>query len=549
MALSNFRIDVTRNSINRVHGIYDIEYAEKPIYQPKNDLSGKPINGRILPCGKPFPLNTALPCIDLKVVRAMLSSGHKAEAVEVLTTKHRSHVTPDAVWDGAMGFAHPTVSRVSDSYWTDSVNDLELQFDIERQLKPISMEEASLRIPQNTNPGFPFIDIDPGHNKGEIIDKYFDKIKEEWEEIVTQRNYLMPDCAAYARSATSTSDKSKVRLVWAYPITMILAEAMFALPLADEMKEQKCFKNSAFGMEMMCGGMQFLNNQAMHAKAIDPGCKFLMTDFTSFDASVPAWIIRDCFSIIRKKFDISSRPAYYANVLRRVEAYFINTPIRNADGRRFLKNHGIPSGTMFTNIIGTMCNFLISRYLIRSTTCKNPIFDVYFGDDALICLPGDATINMDNLAFQAKRALGVNLSADKSYWTNVIYNIHFLGYYNSMGSPYKTDLDLFTAMIFPQYATDDWSYSLARALGCVSASAGNSPAILSTARMILWRCQYKSGRAEKATGLITRNARMIRFFETMGIDPFTIGVNTIKNSTASIPSTLCTKLRYGIQLC
>lgn len=545
MALSNYRIHIERTCRRRDIHIDDIRFSERNI----ETSEGRPRSGKILSKTKGFAVNCEFPGIDLKVIRSMLSCGLRAEVDYVLRHKRRSVVKPQYIWDGIMKFGEITPNRVEDQTYHRVIDELREQFKVTDKIKPLSFREASTTIPQNTNPGFPFISIEPGKKKGEILKKYLNVLEQEWRDIGRDKNYILPDCAAYARTNISGPEKNKVRPVWTYPISVICAEAMFVTPLVQLMKQQKIFVNTAFGMEMMCGGMSFVNNMGLKAKHFDPGCKFIMTDYTSFDATVPAWLIRDCFAVIREKFDFSDDPVYYSRVFSKMVNYFINTPIRNPDGRRFLKTHGIPSGTMFTNIMGTMCNFVISRYLIYVTTNQDPLFDIYFGDDALICVPGSSMVNMDNISFQAKQTFGVNVSSEKSCWTTKLYNIHFLGYYNAAGTPYKTDLDLLAAMVYPQYNMDDWAYALARALGCVCASAGQNNAVLMTAQMVCYKASHIPGKVQEAERLVRENPRMARFFETMGISPTVVGIKMLFDVSLILPSQNCTKLEMGINLC
>lgn len=546
MALSKFTFAVTWKGRKRTHGVYDVEFPDRQEFVPQN--VGKPLSGRILSKGKGFPLDTSLPGVDFKIIRSMLAAGLSDEATFVLQNYHRSVIHPDRVWDMIMNFSHATPPKPTDELYQKVLDQLRDQLKVDEKIKPCTLEEARDELPRSTNPGFPYIETDPGKKKGEIFDKYFPEMEKFWDQISENRDLLLPDCAAFARSNVSAPEFEKVRCVWAYPIIAVLAESLFATPLIKLLKEQKIFLNTAYGMEMMCGGMEFLNNMCRKAKVVDPDAKFVMTDFSAFDSSVPAWLIRDCFAIIKEKFDFSDNPVYYSNIFRKIVAYFINTPIRNADGRRFQKSHGIPSGTMFTNIMGTMCNFVISRYITLSTTGEAPIFDIYFGDDAFTALRHSAKVNFNNMAFQSKKVFGVKLNVIKSSWTHLIENCHFLGYYNHHGTPYKTDKDLFSSMVYPQTSTDDWAYSLARAMGCLCASAGQNVSVFLTAQQVYFKALRSPGKVDEAVDLIRNQPRMKRFIKTMGLDPQKIGVNILTDIRKCIPSSTCTKLMYSINL-
>lgn len=93
----------------------------------------------------------------------------------------------------------------------------------------------------------------------------------------------MPDCAAFAGSHITVSKENKVRPVWVVPIVVVLAENRFVTPLLDEILSQNCFRESAYGMEMLKGGMAWLSNH-IHRSRKRGYSKYLMLDFTAFDS-------------------------------------------------------------------------------------------------------------------------------------------------------------------------------------------------------------------------------------------------------------------------
>ena len=66
------------------------------------------------------------------------------------------------------------------------------------------------------------------------------------------------------------------------------------------MKEQKILTNSGYGMEMMKGGMEWI-----HTKLLKYKWKYFMIDYTDFDSTVPAWLMRMVFSLLEQKIDFS----------------------------------------------------------------------------------------------------------------------------------------------------------------------------------------------------------------------------------------------------
>nr|AWY11052.1 putative RNA-dependent RNA polymerase [Galbut virus] len=518
-------------------------YADPPVF--KSEYDDIPFLNR-LPPGKGFSFKMDPPYCDFKVATSMCRTGYQSVLKKVLFSKRRSYISPDYIFEGLMAYTKDTAPRLDCPIFDQVLHEARNQFTT--SLTPLSLKEASDGIPQNTSPGLPYINMYPGLKKGQVLDIVFPDISKYWDDVKDRKPVVaLPDCAAFARSHIGDADKNKVRPVWAYPLSIVCAEARFALPFIDALKEQKIGVNTAYGMEMMKGGMEWLDIQVKEAKYIDPGCKFLFTDYTAFDSSVPSWLIRECFKIVMDCFYKNLSPGDY-QVFSKIVSYFINTPIRNSDGRRLRKLHGIPSGSMFTNIIGTMVNFIVSRYIIKKMCCSDTLFDLYFGDDACIAVRNSTLLNIKDLNAAANYYFGMTINIKKSYWTTSVNNIHFLGYYNFHGSPFKPTSELVCSLLYPQYWVDDWRYTLARTMGTLMAAGGNNKDIFLICQDLYVSATNRGVNFEDAHGLITKSSRMSRHAYNMGVDPYEMKPLMFMYYEYSMPKSDCTKLRLGIEL-
>lgn len=55
----------------------------------------------------------------------------------------------------------------------------------------------------------------------------------------------------------------------------------------------------AYGIEMATGGMNYIDSMLCQ----DPDGKYLCSDYSQFDKTVPPWLIRDAFQIVEDCFD------------------------------------------------------------------------------------------------------------------------------------------------------------------------------------------------------------------------------------------------------
>lgn len=91
---------------------------------------------------------------------------------------------------------------------------------------------------------------------------------------------------------------------------------------------------------------------------------------------------------------------------------------------------GIPSGTYFTQIIGSIINMVLIYMLQHHYGFKNPT-SYFLGDDLIFVLPDDSLTLQQCSEFFAQFGLTINL--DKSVITGRFDDIIFLGH-NFYGS-------------------------------------------------------------------------------------------------------------------
>jgi len=345
-----------------------------------------------------------------------------------------------------------------------------------KRIVPLTLGAAAKHpdFPKTTSPGFPWIH-QGFHTKGDVLaDKAATgHIHRAWDMIGKGTSWSLPDSVAFHRVVASVRDKEKVRPVWGYPVDVVLEEARFFLPLLAYLKEEVNVRDSFYGL-----GMETARSGHEHlARSFSqPGIKLSLSgDLTNFDARVPAWTIRDVFSLVSDWFDFSKvldSEGKYWNVnvgqsCRRWKAmlsYFINTKVRSPSGLRIQKSSGVPSGSMWTNFVDTCVNAVQFRTALYRTTGSLPAKDYYYGDDSQVFLV-QSSISLDALAAELLRAFGAILSVDKTILTDNPDNIHWLGYYYRPGGP-RRPMDFIVASTFyPEREVDSALESCARLLG------------------------------------------------------------------------------------
>jgi hypothetical protein len=241
-------------------------------------------------------------------------------------------------------------------------------------------------FPHLKSPGLPWKNLGM-KSKREVIDAgHLGEMKARW----AMRGFgRLPDVHLFGRTQIAKIGKEKIPATWGFPLEVYLEEARFFYPLFDIIKEHKHTFPIAYGLEMANGGMVMINEMISR----HPNSKYVMTDWSQFDKTIPPWLIRDAFSILASLIDFDHLDVggivHHVRSERQIRRwkllinYSIDTPIRTCKGERFLISGGVPSGSCFTNLIDSVINALVTRYLLYETTGRYAAEEIFLGDDGV----------------------------------------------------------------------------------------------------------------------------------------------------------------------
>jgi hypothetical protein len=230
-------------------------------------------------------------------------------------------------------------------------------------------------------------------------------------------NYMSEDGRRYDGSTLNKKD----RLVWMIDGGTVTFEAKFAQPLYQHLKE--CWFNYVGG-----DSPELLRKKV---SVMRRGRYWISCDYSKFDQTIPSWLIWTCFGIIKKFFS----PRYHRE-LEWICYNFIHTVLLMPGGGTVTVWKGIPSGSDFTQIVGTMANFLmaftylasleqgsreqkersIQRYLdVRGSNVKarkGDLSALFLGDDSIIF--SQEKINAIEFSKYVHKVFGVMVKPEKS---------------------------------------------------------------------------------------------------------------------------------------
>lgn len=149
----------------------------------------------------------------------------------------------------------------------------------------------------------------------------------------------------------------------------------------------------------------------------------MTTDWSGFDATLPPEVLRRAWSVLVAAMDVKDDEDtnYLINLSNLYQHNFVNGVIAHA-GFVVAKKGGLPSGSIFTSIIGSVCNYMILKELTR----LHPFIDAcevfVYGDDAIIGFETKSRLELKEyrraflhqLATLAKTHFGMDLSKTKT---------------------------------------------------------------------------------------------------------------------------------------
>lgn len=263
-----------------------------------------------------------------------------------------------------------------DSYKPININTNNLRESIKGvyKLRPTSIAKSAQYTKNFTQAGAPTLE-----KKGLVRDETvrdFDRLFEEDLPMIC---------------ATRTQEQRKTRIVNIYPFVDIINENRFFVPLFSELKKLQCF--AAFNGPDSVD--QAVTEMLLRARD-DSTLICLSGDISNFDNNVKAQLQSSAFDVIRGYFQKS-----YSSQLDEIASRFLSKPLVTPDDTIIYGDHGIPSGSNFTGVVGTLVNWLVINL-------PNWLIQV-MGDDFI------ALVNSPDELKSKFTTVGLELNLDKSF--------------------------------------------------------------------------------------------------------------------------------------
>lgn len=191
--------------------------------------------------------------------------------------------------------------------------------------------------------------------------------------------------------------KPKTRMVSMVDVFVIFAEIIFAKRLQTKMGTVPWYAGGKDDGQIL----NIINQWRRFYRY------WLSIDYSNYDASIPSWLIRESFDIVRLAYDDVE---WDEDLFKIIREDFIKKVYYIADSDRRTSKKGVPSGSMFTQIIDTIANMLMVKTYLYSIGCDDHKM-IIMGDDNLIFT--QVRINREDLSSYLERNFGIECHPDK----------------------------------------------------------------------------------------------------------------------------------------
>nr|UYL95495.1 MAG: putative RNA-dependent RNA polymerase [Kashgar Parti tick virus 1] len=337
--------------------------------------------------------------------------------------------------------------------YSSAIKDAVRVFTPHEPLYRTSVPDVCDQMNVDTAAGFSF----PSKRKSECIEEIFDTASYMAHFLAADKHIFIPPCKLALRGHLSSVEERKTRCVWVYPAEISVLEGKWALPYYKFLEEE--VPTVHFGE----GAMQKLAKMLVGGLATGDECTEVTLDWSQFDANVPNWMIDDAFDIVFNSFDetatmhqgdlvhggekMKNKNEAVKNFVR---TYFKKTKIMLPDGSVYAKHHGIPSGSFFTQIIGSIVNYIAVRtmnYLNGWNARRTRVL----GDDSSFLIPmGKGKVEAESVSEQAWYLFGFVLKKKKLRIAEKQIDRKFLGYQISAYRYERPTSEWMSMVLYPE---------------------------------------------------------------------------------------------------
>lgn len=232
----------------------------------------------------------------------------------------------------------------------------------------------------------------------------------------------------------TNSCKHKTRVVSMVDLILIILELKFSKPIQEYLGQQSYYAGGKDEDEIS----RIISDYRVRFQ------KFMSIDYSSFDQTISSWLIEDVFDVIKSAFILQEEDEALFDIMVHD---FIHKDFVLYEGVLH-SDKGVPSGSMFTQIIDSLVNVLVIRTFFKSIhgTAKM----ICMGDDNVIFTSADTSIV--ELSTYVAKNFGLIVKVDDKSNEGVCSkdNVKFLSRFWTWYGRYRHPHQLLSRMLYPE---------------------------------------------------------------------------------------------------
>lgn len=312
------------------------------------------------------------------------------------------------------------------------------------------------RLPRkDTHAGWSWI-ITGDKTKGEYVENLFQTYHLEEAKAIEEgsfnklillgvRTQCSPPFDSFDGTLTSKTiqeveELKKSRVVSIIDIILIMAELKFSYNFQRKMSQTTWYS----------GGKDDPTHLHLIGRARERYQKWVSLDYSAFDQSIPQWLIYEAFDCVRAAFELSAEEE---KLFRVVVNDFVHKVFVSGDS--LVESHkGVPSGSMFTQIIDSIVNrLMIITFMNYAGIDDYRMF--IMGDDNLVFYNCKEDIDLHQMSSYLLHNFSVvmnprKVATGKSYYDDPVY---LSRYWTRMGI-FRHPNVLIAKMLYPERFRD-----------------------------------------------------------------------------------------------
>lgn len=287
-----------------------------------------------------------------------------------------------------------------------------------------------------------------------------------WNEFLDSLPMDSTPDVAFTRTQLTELPKFKVRNVFGEAFHYVLLEGLFAQPLIEQFMRMDTFYY--IGDDPITGVSELIDS-------IPPDREqFLVFDWSGFDSSVQTYEIELAFDLLESMIIFPDNLTHL--VYQYVRKLFISRKLASPDGVVYLRISGIPSGSYFTHIVGSIINYIRITYLLKRFGVS--IYKIRTHGDDCFVVPLSQVTSLTGIVTEAATH-GWSINLEKSQLLHDRHLIEFLGRSSKYGTNYRDQTRALRLLVYPEYPVDDPQISIARLKGIFEDTGSRIPLFVS----------------------------------------------------------------------